>query len=306
MSPVIDKVALQIGAISIHWYGIILGTGALVGLLLAIREGKRKWNLSPDLFLDLILYGVPVSILFARLYYVAFEWEYYSAHPEDIFAVWKGGLAIHGALIGAILVGIIFARMRRISFWALADIAAPSLIIGQAIGRWGNFVNQEAHGGPVSRQFLESLRLPDWIIEQMNINGVYYHPTFLYESTWNLLGFILLIILRRFNPRRGELFFTYVIWYSIGRFYIEGMRTDSLMLTDTIRIAQFLSLLLIACMIILLIYRRVKGYADRHYLDPIYVGEEKQRGRAPREEDPMSGETLGGPENRIDDALGRK
>ncbi|CCQ96849.1 hypothetical protein CULT_500010 [[Clostridium] ultunense Esp] len=97
MSPVIDKVALQIGAISIHWYGIILGTGALVGLLLAIREGKRKWNLSPDLFLDLILYGVPVSILFARLYYVAFEWEYYSAHPEDIFAVWKGGLAIHGA-----------------------------------------------------------------------------------------------------------------------------------------------------------------------------------------------------------------
>lgn len=269
MSPVFNKVALQLGPIAIHWYGIILGTGALVGLLLAIREGKRRWNVDADLFLDLILYGVPVAILFARLYYVAFEWDYYSAHPEDIFAVWEGGLAIHGALIGAVLVGFVYSRVKRISFWALADIAAPSLIIGQAIGRWGNFINQEAHGGPVSRQFLESLHLPNWMIEQMNIQGVYYHPTFLYESIWNLLGFILLIILRNFNPRRGELFFTYMIWYSIGRFYIEGMRTDSLMLTETIRMAQLLSLSLILLALILVIYRRVKGYANSHYFDPI-------------------------------------
>lgn len=287
MNPVINKVALQLGPISIHWYGIILGTGALVGLLLAIREGKRRWNLSSDLFLDLILFAVPISILFARLYYVAFEWGYYSTHPEDIFAVWEGGLAIHGALIGAILVGYFFTRYKKISFWGLADIAAPSLIIGQAIGRWGNFVNQEAHGGPVSRQFLENLHLPNWIIEQMNIQGIYYHPTFLYESVWNFAGFILLVILRNFNPRRGELFFTYLIWYSIGRYYIEGMRTDSLMLTDTIRIAQLLSLALILFMVLLLLYRRFKGYANVRYFDPISTEAAKPEGEEDQSVNPL-------------------
>ncbi|GAB7387977.1 prolipoprotein diacylglyceryl transferase [Bacillaceae bacterium] len=263
-----DPVAFQLGPISVHWYGIILGTAALVGLLLAMREARRiGWN--PDVFVDLLMFGIPAAIIGARTYYVIFEWEYYRMHPEDIIAVWEGGLAIHGALLASLLTAYIFAKVKNLSFWKLADIAAPSIIIGQAIGRWGNFMNQEAHGGPVSREFLENLLLPDWIINQMYIHdlGTYVHPTFLYESVWNLLGFLFLIWFRRLNPRRGELFLAYVIWYSLGRFFIEGMRTDSLMLTETIRMAQFISVLLIVLALFLLFIRRRMGYADRRYLD---------------------------------------
>lgn len=164
-------------------------------------------------------------------------------HPEDIIAVWKGGLAIHGGLIGAFTAGYIFVRKRGLSFLKMADIVAPSIILGQAIGRWGNFVNQEAHGGEVSRAFLESLYLPQWLIEQMNIYGVYYHPTFLYESIWNIAGFLLLIGLRKARIRLGEIFFSYLIWYSLGRFFIEGLRTDSLAFTGPAFLEQLLAML---------------------------------------------------------------
>ncbi len=261
----INPVAIQLGPIAVHWYGLILGTGALVGLLLAMRESKRV-GLNPELFLDLIMWGVPISILCARLYYVTFEWDYYRDHPGDILAVWKGGLAIHGALIGAVLTGVVFARLKNVSFWRLADIAAPSILIGQAIGRWGNFMNQEAHGGPTTREFLESLQLPEFIINQMYINGAYYHPTFLYESLWNFAGVALLLIIRRTLPlRRGELFLSYFIWYSIGRFFIEGMRTDSLMLTETLRIAQVISIVIIVAALILWVVRRKMGLAKARY-----------------------------------------
>jgi len=273
----LSKIALEIGPLSIRWYGVILGTAALVGLLLAIREGRRR-GIHPDLFLDLILFAVPVAIICARAYYVIFEWGYYKEHLEEIVQVWRGGLAIHGALIGSVLTGWLFARYKKISFWGLADIAAPSIIMGQAIGRWGNFINQEAHGGEVSRSFLESLHLPDWIINQMYIDGSYYHPTFLYESLWNLLGFIILLAMRRLNPRRGELFIFYVIWYSIGRFFIEGMRTDSLMLTDSIRIAQLIGVVLIVLMLAIFFYRRKTGLANARYNDSIYLEQEDPKG----------------------------
>jgi len=273
----LSKIALEIGPLSIRWYGVILGTAALVGLLLAIREGKRR-GIHPDLFLDLILFAVPVAIICARAYYVIFEWGYYKEHPEEIVQVWRGGLAIHGALIGSVLTGWLFARYKKISFWGLADIAAPSIIMGQAIGRWGNFINQEAHGGEVSRSFLESLHLPDWLINQMYIDGSYYHPTFLYESLWNLLGFIILLAMRRLNPRRGELFIFYVIWYSIGRFFIEGMRTDSLMLTDSIRIAQLIGVVLVVLMLAIFFYRRKTGLANARYNDSIYLEQEDPKG----------------------------
>lgn len=273
----LSKIALEIGPLSIRWYGVILGTAALVGLLLAIREGRRR-GIHPDLFLDLILFAVPVAIICARAYYVIFEWGYYKEHLEEIVQVWRGGLAIHGALIGSVLTGWLFARYKKISFWGLADIAAPSIIMGQAIGRWGNFINQEAHGGEVSRSFLESLHLPDWIINQMYIDGSYYHPTFLYESLWNLLGFIILLAMRRLNPRRGELFIFYVIWYSIGRFFIEGMRTDSLMLTDSIRIAQLIGVVLIVLMLAIFFYRRKTGLANARYNDSIYLEQEEPKG----------------------------
>ncbi|CAM3356732.1 prolipoprotein diacylglyceryl transferase [Hydrogenibacillus schlegelii] len=263
-----DPIAFRLGPLAVHWYGILIGIGALVGLFVAVREGRR-FGVAEDFFYDLLLLGVPVAIVFARAYYVLFQWPYYAAHPEDIVAVWKGGLAIHGALIGSGLVALFYARRRRVSVWWLLDVAAPSLIIGQAIGRWGNFMNQEAHGGPVSRAFLESLHLPNWIIEQMNIGGTYHHPTFLYESIWDFLGFLLLItVRRRLSLLRGELIALYAIWYSVGRTYIEGMRTDSLMLTPTIRMAQVMGLLLIALGVAVIVFRRRQPDATRYDAPP--------------------------------------
>ncbi|TCS95686.1 prolipoprotein diacylglyceryl transferase [Hazenella coriacea] len=294
LAMVIDPVALQLGPISVHWYGIIMGTAAMLGLFIAMREGERRHGLDQELFLDLMLWVIPAAIIGARLYYVIFEWEYYFQHPGDIIKIWQGGLAIHGGLIGAFTAGYFFVKKYKVSFFLLADIIAPSIILGQAIGRWGNFMNQEAHGGEVSRSFLEGLQIPDWIINQMYIDGVYYHPTFLYESIWNIVGFALLLLLRNFNPRRGEVLFSYLIWYSLGRFFIEGLRTDSLtftgpewlasllqvlwapmnalfepgmMASGNIRVAQLISLVLVVFGIAMIIYRRVSGKASQSYRD---------------------------------------
>lgn len=268
----LSPIALELGPLTIHWYGLILGMAVLVALLVGIREGK-KHGIDSETFLDLVLYGVPAGIIGGRIYYVLFEWQYYIENPADIIAVWKGGLAIHGVLIASVLTLIWFTKKKNLSFWRMADIAAPGLIIAQAIGRWGNFMNQEAHGGIVSLEFLEGLNLPQFIINQMYIYnpapgegltaGYYYHhPTFLYESLWNLVGFIILISLRkvfRHKLKQGELFFSYLVYYSIGRFFIEGMRTDSLMLTDSLRIAQVMSIVLVVGGISAIIYRRKKS-----------------------------------------------
>ncbi|MDM5205360.1 prolipoprotein diacylglyceryl transferase [Cytobacillus kochii] len=260
MQP-IDRIAFEIGPITVYWYGIIIATGIALGWFLATRESKRV-GLDKDIFSDLLLWAIPISIISARLYYVIFQWDYYMDNPGKIIAIWEGGIAIHGGLIGAVITAIVFAKRKGVSFWQLADIAAPSLILGQAIGRWGNFMNQEAHGSEVARSFLENLYLPDFIINQMYIDGVYYHPTFLYESLWNLAGFILLIFMRKLPLKKGELFLSYLIWYSIGRFFIEDLRTDSLMLTETLRVAQIMSLVLIVVAIILILVRRWKGLGD--------------------------------------------
>lgn len=262
----LDPIAISLGPIQVHWYGVIIGAAIALGLYIAIKESGRR-GLDKDLFTDLMLWAIPIAILSARAYYVLFEWEYYSRYPGEIIAIWNGGLAIHGALIGSVITALVFARKRKVSFWKLADIAAPSIILGQAIGRWGNFMNQEAHGGEVSRAFLENLQLPEFIINQMYINGAYYHPTFLYESVWNLAGFFILLALRRVNLRRGEIFLSYIVWYSIGRFFIEGLRTDSLMLTDQLRIAQTISIALILLAVGLFFYRRKSGLANKQYLD---------------------------------------
>ena len=261
----LDPIAFTLGPIQVHWYGIIIGSGLALALFLAIREANRR-GLPKDTFADLMLWAIPIAIISARIYYVIFEWKYYVNHPVDIPKIWNGGIAIHGALIGSVLTAYIFARKRGISFWKIADIAAPSIILGQAIGRWGNFMNQEAHGGEVTRSFLENLHLPDFIINQMYINGSYYHPTFLYESIWDFVGFILLMLLRRVNFRRGELFLSYVIWYSIGRFFVEGLRTDSLML-GSLRMAQTISIALIVAAVAILIFRRTKKLSETRYLD---------------------------------------
>ncbi len=293
-----ESVAFSLGPIHVRWYGIILGTAALIGLLLAIREGKR-FRIVPDFFMDLLLIGVPSAIIGARIYYVAFQWSDYKNNLAEIFMIWHGGIAIYGALIGAIIGTFFYVRAKGYSFLRIADICAPGLIVGQAIGRWGNFMNQEAHGGPVTESFLrDSLHLPNFIVNQMNIEGIFYHPAFLYESVWNLLGLLVLLWLRR-RPflRAGELFFSYFIWYSIGRFFIEGVRTDSLDFTGptwlasllntlwspmtvvfepgvltyggNVRFSQLLALLIVIGMVIIIIVRRKKGYANVRYADPI-------------------------------------
>ncbi|WP_409302689.1 prolipoprotein diacylglyceryl transferase [Peribacillus sp. SCS-155] len=262
----LDPVAIHLGPLEVRWYGLIIGTGVLLALWLVVREADRR-GLAKDTFIDLILFAVPIAILCARIYYVIFQWDYYSKHPSEILQVWEGGIAIHGALIGSVATAYVFSRVKNLSFWKLADIAAPGILLGQAIGRWGNFMNQEAHGGEVSRGFLENLHLPDFIINQMYIDGTYYHPTFLYESLWNFAGVVILLLLRRVNLRRGELFLTYVIWYSIGRFFIEGLRTDSLMLTEYLRIAQVISIVLIVVSLAIIVFRRIRGYSDKRYLE---------------------------------------
>ncbi|MFS0655193.1 prolipoprotein diacylglyceryl transferase [Bacillus sp. 179-C3.3 HS] len=260
----IDPIAFQLGPISVHWYGVIIGVGALLGLWLALRECEKR-GINKDTFIDLILFAIPIAIICARIYYVAFEWDYYQQHPNEIIKIWNGGIAIHGGLIGAVLTAIVFTRLKKVSFWKIADVAAPSILLGQAIGRWGNFINQEAHGEAVSRTFLENLHLPEFIINQMYIDGTYYHPTFLYESLWNFAGVVILLLLRRTSLRRGEIFLSYLIWYSIGRFFIEGMRTDSLMLTENLRMAQMISITIFVVSILLIVIRRLKGYATIPY-----------------------------------------
>jgi len=240
----LSRIAFELGPITIYWYGLIILTGAIIGLWLANKEAERN-ELPEDTITNLMVWAFPIAILSARLYYVIFQWENYSQNLGDIIKIWEGGIAIHGALIGGTVTAIIYSKQKNLSFWKLADIVAPSLLLAQAIGRWGNFMNQEAHGGPVSKAFLEGLKLPNFIINQMYINGQYFHPTFLYESLWNVAGFIVLIILRKTKLRKGELFLSYVIWYSIGRFFVEGLRTDSLMLTETLRMAQVISIFLV-------------------------------------------------------------
>lgn len=252
-----DRVFIEIGPLTIYWYGVIIATGAAIGLWLAMKEAERLgWN--KDLLIDFLIYAVPIAIIFARIYYVTFEWERYSDGPLwKVIAIWEGGIAIHGAVIGGVVTAIVFSRVRKIPFWQLADIVAPSLILGQAIGRWGNFMNQEAHGGPIPEGSVLYDILPDFILQQMTIDGVTYQPTFLYESLWNILIFVLLIYIRRqWNPIRGEIFLTYAIMYSIGRFFIEGMRTDSLYVVGDLRTAQIVSILTIIIGLILIFYRR--------------------------------------------------
>lgn len=260
---------LELGPFTIYWYGVIIATGALLGIYLAMREAERLgWK--RDLIIDFVVFAIPIAILSARIFYVVFEWERYVNGPFwKVIAIWEGGIAIHGAVFGGVLTAIIFSRVKQISFWKLADIVAPSLILGQAIGRWGNFMNQEAHGGPVSEAVYNNFLqyLPDFIMNQMTIGGVMYHPTFLYESFWNILVFTLLILLRKYNPLRGEVFLNYLIFYSIGRFFIEGLRTDSLYIIGDLRTAQVVSIMLIIVSIILIIYRRRAKVETARYLD---------------------------------------
>lgn len=223
-----DRVAFTLFGIDVMWYGILMATGMILGTLIALKEAKRV-GISEDDVLNLAIIAIPVGLLGARLYYVTFNWGYYSQNPSEILNFRGGGMAIHGALIGGILTGYIYTRIKKINFLKMADSVIIGMPLAQAIGRWGNFINQEAHGGPTD--------LPWGIV----IDGVKVHPTFLYESIWNIGIFIFLWIFRKKKQYEGQIIVYYITLYSLGRFFIEGLRTDSLMI-GPFRMAQVISL----------------------------------------------------------------
>ena len=227
-----NPVAFEIFGFEIMWYGVLIALGVVIGTVIAIREAKKR-GYDEDMVIDLLIYAIPAALIGARVYYVIFAWDIYRDNPISALNFRLGGLAIHGGLIGAILASILFCKVKKINFWKVSDIMAPSIILGQAIGRWGNYINQEAYGGPTD--------LPWGII----INGQKVHPTFLYESIWNFIAFLLLISYRKKQIKfDGQIFYMYLILYSIGRFFIEGLRTDSLMI-GPIRVAQLISIIII-------------------------------------------------------------
>lgn len=238
-----DPVAFSIFGIEVAWYGILISMGVLIGTLIAMKEAKRL-GIDEETLLDFLIWEVPLSLVGARIYYVIFEWDMYKHNPTEALNVRNGGLAIHGAIITAIVVAIVFTRIRKINFWTIADICAPSLILGQSIGRWGNYINKEAHGGPTD--------LPWGIM----IEGVKVHPTFLYESIWNFFVFLFLIWYARNRQKiKGEVFLLYLSLYSFIRFFIEGLRTDSLMM-GSIKVAQLMSIIGILIPVCFFIIRR--------------------------------------------------
>ncbi|MEQ8973127.1 MAG: prolipoprotein diacylglyceryl transferase [Coleofasciculus sp. C1-SOL-03] len=237
-------ILVKLGPLTIRWYGLLIASAVLIGVSLSQYLAKRR-NVDPNAIADLAIWLVIGAIPCARLYYVLFEWEQYAQRPEDIIAIWKGGIAIHGAILGGLIATIIFARMQKLSVWLLADLVVPSLILGQAIGRWGNFFNSEAFGSPTNLPW--KLYIPPQQRPPAYINYQYFHPTFLYESLWNVLIFVILITLffrdlkRKPHLKVGTLALIYLVGYSAGRIWIEGLRTDSLMV-GPLRIAQIVSL----------------------------------------------------------------
>jgi len=244
-----NPIAFNILGLDIRWYGIFIATGMMVGILLASFTCKLK-DVNYDELLNIVLISFPIAIIGARAYYVIFEFGQYKDNLIEVFNIRQGGLAIHGGIIFGMLAAFIYTRYKKENLLEFADVAAPSIIIAQAMGRWGNFFNSEAHGGPVTQGFIS--KFPHFIQQGMLIDGVYYHPTFLYESIWNVMVCLVLIYLLRKTFKRGTVFFTYIGLYSIGRFFIEGLRTDSLML-GSIRVAQLISLSGVAIWIIFLL-----------------------------------------------------
>ncbi len=279
-----SRVLLELGPITIYYYAFFILLGVLAALLLGLNEGK-KLGIKSDYIIDGLIIILPLAILGARLYYVIFEWSTYRNDLGSIFRITEGGLAIHGGFIVAVVGAYIYTRIRKLDLFKVFDLIAPGFLIAQAFGRWGNFFNREAHGGVIGGMrngsanlthqeqydFLaNTLRIPDFITNNMYINADfgqhYYHPTFLYESLWNILGLIIVLIVRRLKiTRSGDLLAFYLIWYSIGRFFIEFMRTDALYIGETgIRTAQAIGVVMAIAGVVLLVLNRTV-FNRKHY-----------------------------------------
>ena len=265
----LSRTAFTVFGQDIYWYGIFIGLGVILGVLLALHEAKRTGQ-NPDTYLDFIIYAMIIAIIGARLYYVIFSWDFYSQHPEKIFAIREGGLAIYGGIIGGVLTAIVYSHLKKKSFWVMADTMAPSLILGQMLGRWGNFFNKEAFGGFTDNLFAMRYQLsqvrasdvtPDILQNLVTVNGVDYiqvHPTFLYESMWSLCVFIILLILQRKKKFDGQVCATYFFGYALGRVWIEGLRTDQLCIGN-VPVSQALSGVLIIASVVLYVYCKKKA-----------------------------------------------
>lgn len=225
---------------SIAWYGVIIAVGMVLGVILAIYRA-RKQGLKDDLIFDFILLALPIAIICARGYYVIFEWDSYSGDILSIFKIWKGGLAIYGGVIGGLVTAILFCRHHKFPLFRFLDLVVPSLVLGQAIGRWGNFVNQEAFGNLVENSSLQFFPYAVYI----DALGEWHQATFFYESMWNVCLLVAMLIVSRKEPKTGTMTCMYFVFYGLGRFLIEGLRTDSLYIISGIRASQVLSLLLI-------------------------------------------------------------
>lgn len=250
ISPfLVDRIAFSIGNFDIYWYAILITLGLVLAVAFCMWQARR-FDLTVDNILDILLWGLPIAVICARAYYVLFKLDSYDSFAEMV-NIRDGGLAIYGGIIGAFVTGFIYCRIKKVNMLALFDLGALGFLIGQTVGRWGNFINAEAHGGLTE--------LP-W---GMTINGYGpYHPTFFYESLWNSLGFVLLFLFaKKWMKHHGEVFFLYLSWYGLGRSFIEGLRTDSLYLGD-IRISQLLAAVFFVLGITLFILSR-KGFIVR-------------------------------------------
>ena len=257
----INPVAFSFGSFHIYWYGIIIAAGLLLCVLYAWNSAPR-YNVNGNKLINCVLVGIITGIIGARAYYCLFQWDYYSKNPIEVFYINNGGLAIYGGIIGAVIGGLIVAKLQKMKFMPVLDIAMVSFLLGQGIGRWGNFMNQEAYGYPTD--------LP-WAMISEGTNGALVHPCFFYESTWCLLGFVLLHFYGKYKQKyAGQMFFCYLVWYGFERMLVEGLRSDSLYLPFSpfgfdIKVSQALSFAIFAIGIILLIINRKRE--DSFYAD---------------------------------------
>ena len=252
-----NQVALDLGIIQIYWYSIFIFLGMLVACILIYIESKKR-GIDEDFLVNLAFNTIIIGIIGARLYYVLFNLSYYLDRPLEILQIWNGGLAIHGGIIAGLIVVIVSCKKHKVNIWKMLDIIVVGLIIAQDIGRWGNFFNSEAYGPVTTAAHLKSLGIPSFVIQGMYILGEYRQPTFFYESVWCLFGFLAMLLIRRFKYLKlGQLTGFYLLWYGIIRFFIEGMRTDSLML-GTYKIAQIVSIVFIVSGLIIIIVNMLR------------------------------------------------
>ncbi len=254
----------ELGPLSIHYYGLIIAIGMLLGMAYSCRRGK-EFGLKEDDILDGFLWVTPFAIVCARIYYVAFSWADYKDDPISVFYIWEGGIAIYGGVLGAILGMWLLCRVKKLKLRAVLDLIMTAFLIGQAIGRWGNFMNREAFGAPTDsflRMGLYNTRTGGW---------EYYHPTFLYESLWNAAGFVLLHFLGRKRRYDGQIALCYAAWYGLGRAFIEGLRMDSLY-WGPFRVSQVLAAVTCLTAVAVLAWQQTKP----HDPEKLYVNQIKE------------------------------